>query len=77
MVEKEYVRGPEVINDVMFDAVVLFDKDKHPVQIKSSDLLHGEQWNEVYNQSRSSVSKEVLLGYPKCSSQLTLVGRDE
>ena len=78
VVEKEYVRGPEVINDVMFDAVVLFNKDKHQVQIKSSDWFT-ESSGTRFTTSRGRHSAKSSFGISKVfvAAYTGRLGRDE
>ena len=70
---KDYVRGPVVINDVVVQAVALFDQRNHPIKIKSSGMLHGDvqgglQRVVVISIGQDSVIREGL------SPQLKLVG---
>ena len=72
---KDYVQGRVVINDVVVDAVALFDQSGHPVSIKSSDMLHRDVQGGLQRVAVHSFPKDCFIqAGAGMSSQLKLVG---
>ena len=58
---KDYVQGPVVINDVVVNAVALFDQSGHPVGIKSSDMLHRDVQGGLQRVAVYSFPKDCFI----------------
>ena len=70
---KDYVQGPVLINDVVVEAVALFNQRNHPVKIKSSDMLHEDVGGGLQRVAVKLFGKEYLI-QEGLSPQLKLVG---
>ena len=70
---RDYVRGPVLVNDVVVQAMALFNQRNHRVKIKSSDMLHEDVGGGLQRVAVKSFGKEYVI-QEGLSPQLKLVG---